>query len=169
MIFREIFASAGSFQAFLKEDQDVHREKTLEIYKGILLQEELVEKIKLIDKTVYILAFAEIWCPDCVINVPALQKMSDNNENIKIGILPRKGNEVYMEKYKVGGKTKLPTFVILDDQYNEKGVFIETPKILRDAIAKGNEVEITIAKRKYKKGEYITNTIEEILDTIFRK
>ncbi|AOY75149.1 thioredoxin family protein [Clostridium formicaceticum] len=169
MIFRELFASAGSFETFLKEDEDVNREKTLEIYENIFLEEQLIEKIKKIDKPIYVLAFAEIWCPDCMINVPALQKMRDINENIKIGILPREGNEAYMEDYKVGGKTKLPTFVILEENYKEKGVFIETPKIVRDIVANGNEVEVIVAKRKYKKGEYITNTIEEILAIIFRK
>ncbi|SDL27762.1 thioredoxin family protein [Natronincola ferrireducens] len=169
MNLHQLFELGVSFQEFLNKDQDINREKTLEIYENIFLTEEMVHKIQKIDTPIYVLAFAEIWCPDCMINVPALQKMKDINPKIEVAILPREGYEAYMSGYKVGGKVKIPTFVILDSQYEEKGVFIETPKIVKDIVAKGNQVEIIVAKRKYRKGEYIKDTIEEILNIIFRK
>lgn len=169
MIFRELFKSGTSFEGFLNKDKDIDRQKTLEIYNNISLEEDLIQKIKEIDEPIFILVFAEIWCPDCMINVPALQKIKDINSNIEISILPREGNESYIEAYKIGGKAKIPTFIILDANYKEKGAFIENPKTVKDIVDKGNEVEITVAKRKYKKGEYITDTILEVLDIIHRK
>ncbi|SNS38149.1 Thioredoxin [Anaerovirgula multivorans] len=169
MTFRELFEVGSCFEAFLNKDQDINREKTLEIYNSITLEEELVHRIKEIGAVIKILVFAEIWCPDCVINVPALQKIKEINPNIEFRILPREGNEIYMEPYKVGGKTKIPTFIVLDNDYKEKGAFLEIPKTLKEVVGKGNQVEIIVAKRKYKKGEYISSTIEEILDIINRK
>ncbi|SET72686.1 Thioredoxin [Natronincola peptidivorans] len=169
MTFRELFQLGSSFEAFLDMDQDINREKTLEIYKNIVVEDTLEDRIKKIENPIHVLAFAEIWCPDCMINVPALQKMQDINPKLKISILPREENEMHMQSYKVGGKVKIPTFVILDDAFQEKGVFIETPKILKDIVGKGNQVEVIVAKRKYRKGEYINSTIEEIIEIINRK
>ncbi len=164
MTFVELMALGCTFVEFIDQDQDINREKTIEIYEGIELEEELVDKIKMINRPIYILAFAEIWCPDCMINVPALQKMREINSNIDIRILPREGYEEYLSDYKIAGKVKIPTFIILDEQYKKLGAFIETPKTLRDLVTKGNQVEIIVAKRKYRKGEYVKDTIKEILN-----
>jgi len=168
MILSKLFKSGTSFQGFLNKDKDINRQRTLETYDNIVLEEDIIEKIKGIDVQVFILVFAEIWCPDCMINVPALQKMRDINPNIQISILSREDNESYIEAYKFGDKIKIPTFIIFDADYNEKGVFVEYPQTVKDIVAKGNELEITVARRKYKKGEYIADTILEILDIIHR-
>ena len=56
-----------------------------------------------------------------------------------------------------------------NNKFEEIGKFVENPKILNDIINKGNQVEIVVAKRKYQKGEYVSETIEEIIDTIIEK
>lgn len=169
MSFQELYQVAATFEEFLDTDKDIHKEKTLEIYKAIQLDEDLLLKIKSIDSSIYILAFAEIWCPDCMINVPVLQKIVDVNPNIQLKFLPREGNENYIDCYKVAGKAKIPTFIVLNANFEEKGVFIENPKVFKTILTKGNEVESIVAKRKYRKGEYIKETIEEIVDIIMRK
>ena len=166
MTFQELFLTGCTFEDFVNKDMDINREKTLEIYNQIELDQELLNTIKTIETPIKVLAFAEIWCPDCMINVPALQKMQDINPLIEIKFLPREGNEVSLTKYKIGGKAKIPTFIIMDENFNELGAFIETPRIIKDIVAKGNQVEVIVAKRKYRKGEYVINTIKEIIDYI---
>ncbi len=168
MTFQELFLKGCTFAEFVNKDKDINREKTLEIYQQIELEEEILKDIEAIDTTIKILGFAEIWCPDCMINVPALQKIQDLNSKVEIKLLPREGNEDSLSRYKVGGKAKIPTFIIMDDGFNELGAFIETPKIIKDIVAKGNQVEVVVAKRKYSKGEYVSNTIKEVLDIIKR-
>ncbi|SCZ06059.1 thioredoxin family protein [Alkaliphilus peptidifermentans] len=163
MTFSELMNNGCSFEEFIDQDKDINREKTVEIYEGIQLDENLKDRIKSIHKPFNVLVFAEIWCPDCMINVPALQKIKDINPNIHFSILPRDGNEEYLSQYKVGGKVKIPTFLILNEEFKVLGAFIETPKAVKDVVDKGNQVEIIIAKRKYRKGEYVKDTIEEIL------
>ena len=46
------------------------------------------------------------------------------------------------------------------------GTFIENPKVLNDIINKGNQVEIVVTKRKYQKGEYVNESVKEIIDII---
>ncbi len=168
MTFQELFLKGCTFEEFVNKDMDVNREKTLEIYHQIELEEEILKDIEAIETTIKILGFAEIWCPDCMINVPALQKMHDINPKLEIRLLPREGNEDSLSRYKIGGKAKIPTFIIMNESFEELGAFIETPKIIKDTIAKGNQVEVVVAKRKYSKGEYVSNTIKEVLDIIKR-
>ena len=169
MDFYQLFKQGISFEGFLNKDKDIDRQKTLDIYNNIDLEDDLIERIKEIDVPIYILVFAEIWCPDCMINIPALQKIAHINPNVKISILPREGNEKYMTRYEIAGKPKIPTFVILDDEYEEMGAFIENPKKLKEIAKQSNEVEVTILRRKYRKGAYIKDTIIEILDIIESK
>lgn len=168
MSFAELFLSGCTFEEFVNKDMDINRDKTLEIYDLIKLDEELANTIKGIGRSIKILAFAEIWCPDCMINVPALQRIQEINPKLELRLQPREGNEEALIPYKVGGKAKIPTFIVMDEKYKELGVFIETPKIIKDIVAKGNQVEVIVAKRKYRKGEYAINTIKEILDIILK-
>lgn len=168
MIFQQLFELGMCFEVFAPNSQDANIEKLLKVYNEIDLDDELISKIESIDKPIYILAFAEAWCPDCIVNLPAIKKISDINPNITFRILPKENNEKYMENYKIGGKPKIPTFVILNDKFEEIGVFIESPRVVKDIVNKGNQVEIIVAKRKYNKGEFVKETIKEILNIIKR-
>ncbi|WP_129599923.1 thioredoxin family protein [Anaerophilus nitritogenes] len=166
MDLRELFQRGISFIDFVNQDKDTYKEKTLEIYNHIKIDEDILEVIGSIHHIVHILVFAEIWCPDCMINVPAVQAISDYNSNFNISIVSREGNESYMENYKVNGKAKIPTFVIMDDQFNVLGTFVEQPIMIKEIEEKGKQVEIIVARRKYRKGEYINESIKEILEIL---
>jgi len=168
MIFQQLFELGMSFEVFAPNNKDANIEKLLEVYNGIELDEELINKIQSVDKPIYILAFVELWCPDCIINLPAIKKLNDTNSNITFRILPKEGNEKYMENYKIHGKPKIPTFIILNDKFEEVGSFIEHPKIVKDIVSKGNQVEVIVAKRKYHKGEYVKDTIKEVVNIILK-
>ena len=166
MSIQDLFQKGLSFLQFVNQDKDTYKEKTLEIYDKITVPENIKQEIREIDRTVYALVFAEIWCPDCMINVPALQRMVEINSNIKMRIISREGNEVYMENYKINGKPKIPTFVFMNEAYEELGSFIEQPQVVSEVENKGTQVEIIVAKRKYRKGEYYIETIKQIMDII---
>ncbi|RKD26395.1 Thioredoxin [Caminicella sporogenes DSM 14501] len=166
MSIESLYTSGMDFETFISTDDESYKEKALEIYNSIEVDDDLLKRIKEINRKINILVFAEIWCPDCIINVPALKKLCDINSNIEVKIVPRKGNEKYLEDYKVNGKVKIPTFLFMDDNFNILGKFIEIPQAIRKIVSKGNQVDIIVAKRKYRKGEYINETIEDILNII---
>ncbi|QUH26994.1 thioredoxin family protein [Serpentinicella alkaliphila] len=166
MILKELFEKGVDFQTFINLDGDINRDLILNTYNNIIIDGTLINSIKLIKKRINVLSFAEIWCPDCKINVPCLFKLTEINSNIQMRIVPREGNEEVMEKYKYEGKIRIPTFVVLDEEFNELGAFIETPKTLKRVINTGNELQVIIAKRKYNKGGYSIDTIEEVLSII---
>lgn len=161
-----LFEKGLSFMEFVNQDKDTYKEKTLEIYENIVVDEKIENEIKAVNQLVNVLVFAEIWCPDCMINVPALQKMADINPNFVLAIVSREGNESFMDNYKINGKPKIPTFVFMDKDFNALGAFVEQPRMVKEIEAKGKQVEIIVAKRKYRKGEYIVETMKEILNIV---
>lgn len=166
MDIKELYFTGVTFDEFISVDNGSYREKALDIYNSITIDNQLLDNIKSIDKKIYVMVFAEIWCPDCIINLPALKKISDINQNIQFRILPREGYEDYMEDFKINGKAKIPTFIFMDQDFNILGSFIEIPDIIKEILSKGSQVDIMVAKRKYKKGEFCIETIQDIIKKI---
>jgi len=166
MDINKLFNSGISFEEFMSHDDGAYIEKMLEIYNNIEVDDEILAKINSIHKEIKVLVFAEIWCPDCVINVPALKKICDINKAVKMKIVPREGNEEYLNDYKIDGKAKIPTFLFMDADFQVLGTFIEIPDVIKEIVTKGNQVDIIVAKRKYRKGEFTNETIKDILKII---
>jgi len=71
----ELFQSGVSFNDFVNTDTGSYREKTLEIFDTMEIDDDLLNKIKSIDRKINVLICAEMWCPDCMINVLVVEKM----------------------------------------------------------------------------------------------
>ena len=162
----ELFKSGLSFDAFVSTDTGSYRDRTLEIFNQINFDEEYIHKIKNINRKINVIICAEMWCPDCMINVPVLEKMRKYNDNINISIVGKEGNEEYFKKYAHGESVKIQTFVFYDEDFNEIGSIIEHPKKIKDIIANGNQPNIIVAMRKYRKGEYAQETLKDILEIL---
>ena len=166
MDIEKLFNEGISFEAFLKEGEDSYREKAIEILNDTNFNEEITNRIKSIDKKINILALAEIWCPDCVVNVPVLQKFNEINKNINFSIIKREGKEDYFSKYAIEDKVKIPTFIFFDEEFNEIGYFVERPSIVKNIYDKKDQVEIIITTKKYRNGQYTEETAKDILDIL---
>lgn len=162
----ELYNKGVSFEEFVNKDKGTYKEKTLEIFNNIDFNEELINSLKRINKKVRVLVCAELWCPDCMINVPVLEKMRLYNNNIDISIVGREGNEDFFSKFSSTESVKIPTFVFYDEKFNELGSFVEHPKKIKEIIDKGNQAAIIVAKRKYRKGEYAEETLKDILEIL---
>lgn len=162
----DLFLSGLSFDTFVNTDTGSYKDKTLEVFNQINFDEEYIDKIKSIQKKINVLICAEMWCPDCMINVPVVEKMRQYNSNINISIVGKEGNEEYFKKYTQGESVKIPTFVLYDEDFKELGSFVEHPKILKKIIADNNQANRIVAMRKYRKGEYAQETLKDILEIL---
>ncbi len=167
MQISNLFESGMSFDQFIKTDDESYREKSLEVLETINFEEKDIEKIKSIDETINILICGEIWCADCMINIPVIEKMRMYNENINISILSKE--QIEESDIKLEGRIKSPTFIVYDKDFNELGFFIEHPKKIKEIIESGNESNFLVNIRKYRKGEYTGETLKDILDIINRR
>lgn len=163
---RELFSSGMTFDEFVNTDTSTYKENTLQVFNSINFEDEYVEKIKSIDRIINILVCAEMWCPDCMINVPVLEKMRELNSNINISIVKKEGNESFFSKYTHNRIVKIPTFVLYDESFKELGSFVEHPKKVTEVVSKGNQPNIIVTMRKYRKGEYAQETLKDILELI---
>ncbi|MEG2353206.1 MAG: thioredoxin family protein [Clostridium sp.] len=166
MDLRELYLNGMSYEEYLNSKGEAEKLKSEKVYNELNVKEENIERIKAVNREINILAFAEIWCPDCIINVPALKKISKVNSLIQFTIIGREGNEVYLEDYKEEGKAKVPTFIVMNSCYEVLGAFIERPRVIKDIEVCGDQVKVIVEKRNYRAGKYINECIEEILDII---
>ncbi len=168
MTIRDIMQTGVSFEEFVNQDTDAYKEKTLKILDTIKFTEEQLKRIRAINKKLYILICAEMWCPDCMINVPVVEKMRQLNKNISLSIVGKERTLDFFQKYALDEKVRIPTFVFLNEEFNEMGSIVEHPRIIREILASGNQPNRIVAMRKYRKGEYAQEILNDILEIILR-
>ncbi|WP_245984626.1 thioredoxin family protein [Biomaibacter acetigenes] len=166
MDVQEMFEKGVIYSDFLKGADEKSYLKLHEIYNNLHFSEDIKGRIKSIGREINVLIFAETWCPDCVVSVPALVKMAEENKNIKYAILPREGHEDFLEKYRYEGKPRIPTFVFYDENFSELGSFVEIPQKIKIIYEKGYQPDIIVARREYRQGKYYNMIAEEFLKII---
>lgn len=163
MTLKELFERGASFDEFINTaDENIFKMLKAK-YENIVLNEAVIEKIKLQDE-VNILAFAENWCPDCQVSLPIVAKITRYNENFKLRILKREGNEEYMKPYYIDGKAKIPTFIFMNRDFKEIGHWIERPETIKE-IVKSGAIDWRL---DYLKGKYDKDIINEIVNILPR-
>lgn len=166
MQISDLFESGMSFDQFISTDEESYREKSLKTLESIDFEKEYIEKIKSIDKNINILVCGEIWCADCMLNIPVVEKMRKYNDKIKVSIVNK--DMILESNLNLEKQMKLPTFIIYDEEFNELGIFTEYPKKIKEIIEDGNESNFLVNIRKYRKGGYAQETLKDILEIIDR-
>ncbi len=129
------------------------------------LTDELKSALNKIKKA-QVLVFGEVWCPDCVINIAALEILAQTNSNIEYKILPREGNEEILGTLTPDGSARIPTFISVDDDYQAKGFFLEKPKAVKAVESGDDQVKRIVVKRDYRNGKYLLDTLEELIEIL---
>ncbi|MFX0549181.1 thioredoxin family protein [Hathewaya histolytica] len=166
MRFEELFKLGGSYNEFLLVKEGEYKEKLESLVNEINIPLELKKRIENISENINILAVAELWCPDCIVNVPSIVYISDLNSKVSISFVKREGNEEYLNNFSVEGKVKIPTFIIMDRDFKLKGAFIERPNSIKDLENGDDQVKRIVGMKNYRQGKCLEEVIEEILDII---
>ena len=80
--------------------------------------------------------------------------------------MSREGNEDTIKVYGDKDKPYIPTFVIMDEKYNVLGNFIERPILIKELAKETDQVKRILMMKNYRKGEYLDETIRDILGKI---
>jgi Thioredoxin len=130
-VTREQFESGMTYEAY-KAQMTRNREQVEQNEKDVELKDDDVQALKSLPKTVNVMALAEDWCGDVVANLPVLGKMaqaSGGKLNVRIHLRDQEPGSHIMDQYLNKGEFKsIPTFVFLDPDFNELGVWIERPE-----------------------------------------
>ncbi|BEP28039.1 thioredoxin family protein [Helicovermis profundi] len=111
-------------------------------------------------KTKYIIAFAYRFCIDSIVNLNAL-KCFDKNSNIVVKVIINE--DIIKNKFT---NIATPILVGLDENYSVLWQWNRTPKFIENIENNSPQQEVIVKKMLYRKGVYIKNTFEELVDLI---
>lgn len=146
----EEFVSQGTAQeiAQLRIDQ----EKTT---RPDFLSQETTADIAALSGKFVILAAAEMWCPDCQRNMPAINALCERYPDAQLAVITRDQSESLFKQQFNLDKVRIPFAAVLDAQLSPLGAFVERPKLLQSG---GEEALLA-----YRRGERLADTLEEIV------
>jgi len=129
-VTREQFESGLTYEAY-KGQMTRNKEQVEQNEKDLQLTPEDVKAFQDLPQTVNVMALAEDWCGDVVANLPILGRLAQESNgklNVRIHLRDGEAGTFIMDQYLNKGQFKsIPTFVFLDGNFNELGVWIERP------------------------------------------
>jgi len=129
-VTREQFESGLTYDAY-KAQMTRNREQVEQNEKDLELKSDDVQALQGLPATVNVMALAEDWCGDVVANLPVLGKLAEASGgklNVRIHLRDQEPGSQIMDQYLNKGEFKsIPTFIFLDGDFKELGVWIERP------------------------------------------
>lgn len=167
MDYRKLYDQGTDYLGFIESDTVELKDKALKRLESCEVRDEHENIMKKMRNT-YVLAFMELYSPDCMVAAPILKKMHEINYRIQYAIVPRVGNEIYMKEFVDDeGVPPVPTFLIFNEDFKLKGAYVEFPKKIKEKIQTG-ELDHEEAVRNYRFGQFNDEIFEEVLG-IMRK
>ncbi|BEP30168.1 thioredoxin family protein [Helicovermis profundi] len=167
-MIKKLYNKGIKFEKFILNDESKHKEIMLKFSDNSSIDEGLKNEIELLNIKTKILVFGELWCPDCTVNISALQILSKFNKKIEFRILPRNGFENDIKELTGLDEVKIPTIIVMNNTYKIKGQFIERPQEILELENEENQVKRIVNMKEYRNGLYIGETIKEIIEIIKR-
>lgn len=153
-----------TFKEYLEKSKLEYGDIQLIAYNSTTLSSGIKESLVNVAATVNVAVFSEGYCPDCVVTLPFIKRMAEENKNINLYCFPKSGYEDFLEEYT--GATRIPTIITFDSEMNPKGAYVEFPKKLFEKM-----ISLKIEEKKnmisdYRLGKYNSIIEEELLDII---
>lgn len=115
-----------------------------------------VRRLKALPGHFHLLVAAEMWCPDCRVNVTAMDFLSRQQPNVTLTIVTQARAEREMRAVLGLNAIPVPVAAILDAHHSLIGRFVERPSFVidhgLDALGQG-----------YRQGNYTDSTVTDIL------
>jgi hypothetical protein len=129
-VTREQFESGMTYTAY-KAQMTRNREQFEQNEQDLQLTPEDEAAFRSLPEPINVMALAEDWCGDVVANLPILGRLEQaaaGKLHVRIHLRDQQPGEQIMNQYLNKGQFKsIPTFIFLDRDFNELGVWIERP------------------------------------------
>lgn len=167
--------SGHNHSASMLEYTKLNSKRMVRQNKTIKLSESLISKLQQIKSKQYWVVLVEAWCGDVAQNVPAIAKMTDQNENIALSLLYRDENIQIIDNYLTNGARAIPKLIIFDEEMNELATWGPRPQPVQQMLieyksnpAESYEEYARKAHTWYAKdrNETIQKEISQLLDNI---
>ena len=127
----EIYRQGIPFSEFM---ENATRRKTLwdRNYGDGEVPEDILSRARALSGTWRILAIAEDWCSDSVNTVPFLALLAEATATVELRVVNSEVGQAIMEAHLTpDGRPATPTVLILDEEYDEAGCWVERPSELQ--------------------------------------
>jgi hypothetical protein len=160
MDLKELYEVGWNFETFVGTGTRSERERIPKNYSRINFSEELKAEIENVDKKINFLISAEMWCYDAQLNTTVVKKLCEMNSKFEMKVITKGRGEKYLKPILEVEEFKIPTIVVMDEDYNLLVRFIERPLPVK-AVENFEDIKI-----EYLKGAYLSATAEELLNII---
>lgn len=96
------------------------------------LPSALTERLQRIERRYRLLVAGEMWCPDCQINLAALDFAQRLQPNIELAIISKGRAEDDLRQRLALERIAIPLVLVLDEEFNLLGRFVERPQAVLD-------------------------------------
>lgn len=158
------FTKSLTFEEYLEKQKDKYGDVQNKAYDKTQLSEDTKSSIKNLNETIHVAVFSEGFCPDCIVTIPFLERLKEENDKLKVHFFPRSGFEDFLND--AVGDTRIPTVITFDSSMTPKGAYVEMPKEL---VAKMHNLSMEERKSlidEYRAGKYNDLIEKNLLDII---
>ncbi len=164
MIIMIDLTKSSTFEEYLDQSKLHYGDVQLTAYNSTHLSLSTKESLGSLTSTINVAVFSEGYCPDCIVTLPFIKRMAEENKNINLYCFPKEGYEKFLEEYT--GDARIPTIITFDSEMNPKGAYIEFPKKLLDKM-----IPLKIEEKKnlvndYRQGKYNSIIEQELLEIL---
>ncbi|HSP48025.1 MAG TPA: thioredoxin family protein [Clostridiaceae bacterium] len=129
-------------------------------YEKTELSEETRQKVSGLKEERNLLVFTEAYCPDCVVALPFVQRMMEENPNIHVYIKRMKGAQDFLRE--AVGDARIPTVISFNGKMEPVGAYVEFPEALKDMMRSASVEDKKEFVSRYRRGTY-NDLIEDAL------
>lgn len=158
------FNKALSFEKYVEKQHDKYGNIQDKTYVNTELSSNAKEKIKRLDKVVHAAIFTEGFCPDCIVTIPFVQRLAEENSNLKVHLFHRTDFEGFLEK--AVGCINIPAVITFTEDMDPKGAYVEMPKELVEKLPIISNDERKVLVAEYRSGKYNNLIEKDLLDII---
>jgi hypothetical protein len=146
---KELFDGGQTYETFL-EEADSRKAMWHANTENAQVPDDLLARARAVGGTWHLLAVAVDGCSDSANTIPYLAALAGAVDGLDLRIIDSRAGRALMNANPTpDGRAATPTVLLLDDAYDEAGVFIERPAPLQEWIT-ANRDDLT-------DGEYMTH------------
>ncbi len=146
------FAKGYSFEEYLEKGYEEERDRQRLACSRTSFSSEFEEAVKRVNRPLKLAAFAEIYCPDSVVTMPFVRRMTESNPLISLAVFPRTPFEKELEV--LTGAARIPTLLFFDEEMRLLGSYVELPKALKEEMRDLDAGERSTLTLEYRRGKY---------------
>lgn len=176
--FKTYFQQGDNFKNFVAqgETEEIAAVEKIQqkLHSGDVISPEQFLKLHAVTQQVNLLVVGEMFCPDCHVNISAFNAMchmshiTEQQTNINMAIISREYAQKHLLTALELAAIKIPLLITLDDNMQlihrdiADNLFVERPKSVKE------KLDFDEIKPAYLSGEYLADTIDDILEMIIR-